>query len=199
MPYQTFKLIVQTGLAEVLLPFMLIFAITFGILQKTMVFGEENKKPKKNINATVAFSTALLVVGTANLLGIVKTAVFYLVIIIMAGVMIALVAGIGGTENKSKFVPAAVMALTVLFILFALGNAGVISKDKIWIIFVVALFVLWLINRTKGKNKQPKDDEKQVNKKKQAEGKKQIKEEKKKQIDEAKEYLKKLEKEVEKE
>ena len=58
MPYQdVFHWLVNIGLLEVILPFMLVFIIFFGMLQKTLVFGVEGKKklPKSKLNALVSF------------------------------------------------------------------------------------------------------------------------------------------------
>lgn len=55
------------GFYDVVLPFLLVFTIIFGILEKTKIFGTENKKPKKNINAMIAFVIALFFVASTNL------------------------------------------------------------------------------------------------------------------------------------
>ena len=52
------------GLFDIVLPFLLIFAVVFAILEKTMILGSEDGKPKRNINSIVSFVIALLVVAT---------------------------------------------------------------------------------------------------------------------------------------
>src|SRR3989338_7246136 len=51
------KLLQDFGFFDVILPFLLVFTVVFGILEKTKIFGTEGEKghPKKNIDAMVAF------------------------------------------------------------------------------------------------------------------------------------------------
>ena len=42
------------GFYDVVLPFLLVFTIVFGVLEKTKLFGVTDKKPKQNINAMIA-------------------------------------------------------------------------------------------------------------------------------------------------
>ena len=55
------------GVYDVLLPFILVFAIMFAILEKSKVLGTETKGdvtiPKRNINSLVAFVIAFFVVA----------------------------------------------------------------------------------------------------------------------------------------
>lgn len=55
------------GFYDVVLPFLLVFTLVFAILEKTKIFGVEEKKPKKNINAMIAFVIALFFVATTEL------------------------------------------------------------------------------------------------------------------------------------
>ncbi|MBU4502560.1 MAG: hypothetical protein KKA79_08230 [Nanoarchaeota archaeon] len=55
------------GFYDVVLPFLLVFTIVFGVLEKTKLFGTEDKKPKKNINAMLAFVIALFFVASTEL------------------------------------------------------------------------------------------------------------------------------------
>ena len=54
------------GVSDVLLPFVLIFTIVFGVLQKTDIFGQN----KKNFNAIIALVVALSVVIPLSLIHI---------------------------------------------------------------------------------------------------------------------------------
>jgi len=55
------------GFYDVVLPFLLVFTIVFAVLEKTKLFGTYDKKPKKNINAMIAFVIALFFVASTNL------------------------------------------------------------------------------------------------------------------------------------
>lgn len=70
------------GFFDVVLPFLLVFTVTFGVLEKSNLFG----KDKKNLNAMVAFTVGFLVVAatqitTAIQLSVPKVA-FMLIILI---------------------------------------------------------------------------------------------------------------------
>lgn len=55
------------GFYDVILPFLLIFTIVFGVLEKTKIFGTVENKPKTNINSMIAFVIALFFVATPRL------------------------------------------------------------------------------------------------------------------------------------
>jgi len=55
------------GFYDVVLPFLLVFTIVFGVLEKTKLFGVTDKKPKQNINAMIAFVIALFFVAATEL------------------------------------------------------------------------------------------------------------------------------------
>lgn len=59
------------GFFDVILPFLLVFTIVFGILEKTRIFGTEKlgdkDYPKKNLNSMVAFVIAFFVVAAKEI------------------------------------------------------------------------------------------------------------------------------------
>ena len=61
----------QIGIYEVVLPFLLVFAIIFAILEKTKVLGVEEvqgvKYTKKTLNSLIAFVIALIVVASSQI------------------------------------------------------------------------------------------------------------------------------------
>ena len=64
------------GFFDVILPFLLVFTILFGILEKTKIFGVEKigdkTYPKKNLNAMVAFVIAFFVVAAKNVVQVLQ-------------------------------------------------------------------------------------------------------------------------------
>ena len=77
----------RLGVYDIILPFLLIFTITFAILDRTRVFGEDEiqgvKYPKKSLNAIVAFVMAFLVVASARLVSIINETVAQVSLLIM--------------------------------------------------------------------------------------------------------------------
>jgi len=59
------------GFFDIILPFLLVFTIVFGILEKTRIFGVEKvgdkEYPKKNINSMIAFVIAFFTVATKEI------------------------------------------------------------------------------------------------------------------------------------
>lgn len=78
----------EFGFFNVLLPFLFTYAIVYAVLDKTMVLGKENDGPRKNINAIVAFVTALMLVGATTLVAAINQALagiaFFLAFIVFA-------------------------------------------------------------------------------------------------------------------
>ena len=67
----------QVGLYDVVLPFLLVFTLVFGVLEKSKIFGTEKTADgkngpysRKNLNAMVAFCTAFFVVASAQLVSL---------------------------------------------------------------------------------------------------------------------------------
>ena len=83
-------------LFDIILPFLLVFTVTFALLEKTMILGsEENEKgkkyPKKNLNAMVAFVIGLLVVTANKVVNAINVAlpnIVFLIIIIISFLML---------------------------------------------------------------------------------------------------------------
>ncbi|HLD10850.1 MAG TPA: hypothetical protein VJB89_02115 [Candidatus Nanoarchaeia archaeon] len=86
----------EFGLFDIILPFLLVFTVTFALLEKTMILGsEENEKgkkyPKKNLNAMVAFVIGLLVVTANKVVNAINVAlpnIVFLIIIIISFLML---------------------------------------------------------------------------------------------------------------
>ena len=51
----------STGIFEFFLPFILMFAVVFGMLQKTQIFGKNEDQSVKKINAVIAFAFAMFI------------------------------------------------------------------------------------------------------------------------------------------
>jgi hypothetical protein len=82
------------GVFDIILPFLLVFAVVFGILEKTKILGEEKvggvMYPRKNLNSIVAFVLGLLVVAATKVVGIISEAlpkITLLVIVSMSALL----------------------------------------------------------------------------------------------------------------
>ena len=100
------------GFFDVILPFLLVFTIVFAVLEKTMILGKEKvsgeDKPKKNIDAMVAFSIALFVVAASNIVAVLQQSLpmVTLVLIVIISFMLLMGSFMGAGEfsfNNYKY------------------------------------------------------------------------------------------------
>jgi drug/metabolite transporter (DMT)-like permease len=121
----------KLGVYDVALPFLLVFVITFAILDKTKVFGTEKIKgedePKRNLNAMAAFVIAFLVVASTNLVAAISTAMANMVMLLVLSVSFLLLVGsftnpeemkkgIFLKENKWRYFFMIVVFIVIVFI-----------------------------------------------------------------------------------
>ena len=92
------------GFFDVVLPFLLVFTIVFAILEKTMILGSENNKPKKNLNSMVAFAMALFVIAASNVVSILQQSLplVTLVLIVILSFMLLMGSFMGSGEFSFK-------------------------------------------------------------------------------------------------
>ncbi len=167
MAYQeVFQTLADIGLLDVILPFLLVFIITYSLLQRTMLFGVEGKeeKPKKKINAMVAFVMGFFAVLATNLLSTINILLNYMVLLLIVGLLLALVFGIAGGSQKSKLFRTIMLIFFVLFVLYALTQAGIIDASRlstgtILLILAIIAGLAWLSFRSGGKEKEEKPRE----------------------------------------
>lgn len=97
------------GLFDVILPFLLVFAIVFSILEKTKILGEEKTKkdeigtPKRSLNAMVAFVSAMLVVATNKVVTTINTALPNVILLVIVIVLFLMLIGVFYKEGDFNF------------------------------------------------------------------------------------------------
>ena len=95
------------GIFDVLLPFLLVFAVVFGILEKTKLFGEEVvgkvSYSRKNLNAIVAFVLAMLVVAATKVVGILNSALPLVSLLVIVALSFLLMIGIFMNPDKTLY------------------------------------------------------------------------------------------------
>lgn len=88
------------GLFDVILPFLLVFTITFAVLEKTRILGNvkvhgtDETIPNKNLNSMVSFVVALLVVATANVVRAINESLPNIVLLLVASVSFLILIGV---------------------------------------------------------------------------------------------------------
>jgi hypothetical protein len=148
MAYQeVFQWLVDFGFVDVILPFLLVFTLTYAVLQKTRVLGEEDNKPKKRLNSMLAFVLGFFAVLATHMLNVVNILLGYLVLLMIVGLLLAVVLGLAGAEggHTNKLFIAIMIILFALFVFYGLARAGIIDEQRFFdTLFwpVVALAVL---------------------------------------------------------
>ncbi len=84
----------ELGFFDVVLPFLLVFTIVFAVLEKTKILGvDDDKKTKKNLNAIVAFSIALFVVITKQVVVTLRSSLPQIALVLIVIVSLLLLVG----------------------------------------------------------------------------------------------------------
>jgi hypothetical protein len=94
------------GFFDVILPFLLVFTIVFGILEKTKIFGTEKvgekEFTKKNIDAMVAFVVAFFVIAAKEIVTSIKTSLPMVALILVAIISLLMLIG-AFVSGKDEF------------------------------------------------------------------------------------------------
>ncbi|MEK6856808.1 MAG: hypothetical protein AABX49_02215 [Nanoarchaeota archaeon] len=143
----------DVGGFDVILPFILVFAVTFAVLRKIKLFGEN-----KNVDAIVSLILAAFLVSSTTIVNVLTGFLPRVSMIVLVLLMLILVVGIfsGGSEwgGGWLFVGAIIAILSVLWALGAAAEwdvplVGEITEQDVGTLIVVGVFVLviWLIVR----------------------------------------------------
>ena len=110
------------GFYDVVLPFLLVFTIIFGILEKTRIFGTEDKKPKKNINAMIAFVIALFFVASTKLVAGARELLPNVVVLLITLMSFMMLVGFFYSDKEFSF-----------------------EQHKFWKIFLTIIFFIGIV------------------------------------------------------
>lgn len=94
----------EFGLFDIVMPFLLVFAIVFAVLEKTEILGttkiKGEKYPNKNLNAAVAFVVAMLVVAAANIVSVINEALPNIILLLVVLVSFLVLIGVFAEQGK---------------------------------------------------------------------------------------------------
>lgn len=130
---EVIQFLVDLGLIDVVLPFILVFVIVFGMLQSTKVLGEEKGKPKRRQNLMVSFVFGFLAVLATSQLKVVNILLSYIVLLLIIGLLMAMIFGLVGAKmgSTNKFAIGIIGILFVIGVLYAFAQAGVIDQQRV--------------------------------------------------------------------
>ena len=135
------------GLFDVVLPFLLVFALIFAILEKTRILGEETIKgekiPKRNLNTLVAFVIGMITVATNKIVNAINVALPNIVLIIISFVAFLLMIGVFfGTEELNfrqkypRFTMGFVVVSLIILVLIILDSLS-LASGQTWLEFLM--------------------------------------------------------------
>ena len=161
---ETVSLMQDTGVYAYLLPFLLIFAIVFALLEKTKVLGDD----KTNINALVSIIIGLILIVQQGIVEIINRFLprvsLILVVILMALVVIATIAGKKFSGFQGAWLGFFIfVGMAAIIYALAAGTGGsnfLSSKDKEMLItigvpVIVIALAFWFVTRHKKDSKKP--------------------------------------------
>ncbi|MFH0798510.1 MAG: hypothetical protein V1906_03805 [Candidatus Woesearchaeota archaeon] len=168
------------GFFDVIQPFLLVFSILFGILEKTKVFGVEEidgkKYARKNINSMVSFVIAFFVIATKEIVTALQVSLPKVALVLTIVVCFMLLVGSFMAEGefsfeKNKFWKGfltIIMFLAVVVIFLDAFNwldpiIGYVLSEKSTIVVPLLIFagmigtVFYIIGGSKPKSEEKKD------------------------------------------
>jgi hypothetical protein len=147
----------KIGLTDVILPFLLVFTVVYGVLQRSKVLGKQRK-----IDAIVALVIGLFVVYMVNTMHIVNLFAQYFALVLVAGVLLSIVIMFLGAKGKYLNFIVGIFGIAIaLVLLFALSDLGFIDlsflQSFILPVLAVIAFIafIWYITKTSTKTREP--------------------------------------------
>jgi hypothetical protein len=149
---QVIEVLVDLGIYDVILPFLLVFTIVFAILEKTKILGVEKiegtELPKKNLNAMFAFVVSFLVIASTQLVAVVSQVMAHVVLLLILAVCFLMLVGVffGDKEFTLKDYPGWVKFFMVLMFI---GIVVIFLNALDWLKFIFGIFdyleIEWLV------------------------------------------------------
>ena len=165
------------GFFSVVLPFLLIFAIVFGILEKTKILGTEKEKdadvPRRNLNSVVAFCIAFFVVAASNIVSVIQASIPAIALVLVIIIVFLLLFGslmgqedlkhgiaLWNTSLGKTFAIAIFIAVLAIFlgvfgvlgtiIEYVGANVGGTFITSIFLLIIVVIALSFMTKKTKG-------------------------------------------------
>lgn len=150
------KMLYSTGLLDFFLPFLLFFAIVYGALDKTDIFGEDSK----DVNGIVAFVIAFIGATTAWTVSAIEGFIPWVGFLALTVVVFLMLAAMffGDVENLTqnkhiRWGGASIVAIVIIVVLYQVldfggGSIPITEQDIGFIILIIfGLAALYWITR----------------------------------------------------
>ncbi len=157
--YSLFQEMQAMGVYDYVLPFLLVFAILFAILEKLKVFGED----KTNVNLVISLISGLILMSRPEVIMVINNFIPKVSLFVIVIMMFLVVAGMFGakTGDWSGYALFVAFIVSIIAIIWALypGDPSMLpnwfspdSRDKAWIVLIVTIVLV--ISFLKGKQTQ---------------------------------------------
>ncbi len=154
--YSVFSELQAMGVYDYVLPFLLMFAITFAILEKLKIFGD-----KSNINLLVSLIMGLVLVSRPDITFMINNFIPKISLFILVILMFLIVFGIfgGRTEGWESYGIIIALVVCIVAVIWALYPGGLYglpywlrpdSRDKAWIVLLITIVVAIAFIKGKG-------------------------------------------------
>ena len=130
------------GVFNIILPFILVYAIIYGILMRSKILGdpfsqnEQEAKAARTIISLVSAATAFLVVGSVNVVFSIKTVIPYFILYILILFMLILTISVfylpTGKFDEieySKYRSKILIVAIIIFVIVTLNFFGLLSQN----------------------------------------------------------------------
>ena len=169
------------GFFSVILPFLLVFTIVFGVLEKTRIFGTEKIKgedlPRRNLNSVVSFCIAFFVVAASNVVQMLQVSLPIVALLLIVIIVFLLLFGalMGKTELEGGislwkfkgFKGTFVVAIVVAVLAIMLAGFGLLGTIVTYvssnltgtfitslILFVIVVGAMWFVVGSRAEKKE---------------------------------------------
>ena len=152
MPESSFMIFLKDyGFVEIILPFILIFAIVYGILSKTKILGKNNRR----IEIAVSLVLGFVAIGSLQFSGLIQGFIAKLGFGIVILLGLALILGFFNIplDNKITLWISSILFLVIVIVQFTNDSINQmflnLIKNPAVIGVAIVILIIWLLVRTK--------------------------------------------------
>lgn len=137
------------GFFDVLLPFLLFYALIFALLERTRIFGVEKVKigdrteelPRKNLNAIISFALSFFAIASAQIVGVLHRSVGPILLLVFGIVLFLMLISIMYEDKdymkmegtgKTIFIAFIAIALVLIFLASIQTDSGISWLEWLW-------------------------------------------------------------------
>jgi len=91
----------KIGFFNTIIPFVLVFALVYGILRYSKILGDPDEKRTNAINVVIAFAISFLVIATTNIVQMINAFVPNTALLLVIALMVLLLLGFAGFKTQN--------------------------------------------------------------------------------------------------